>query len=168
MSLPMSHHTFSDRRILRLGAALFVAFAFPFVPAGGAAPQKKTNVEQELVHTETGFFEAWKTKDLAYFRDHIPENGLFWGESGTLSRDQQLQEQQALEKNCAVEGYGLSDFQVLQLATGAYLLTYNVQQYASCGGEKMPVHMNGSSVYIFKGGRWQAIYRAEVPLQNQP
>jgi len=30
-----------------------------------------------------------------------------------------------------VEGYGLSDFQVLQLATGAYLLTYKAEQYAT-------------------------------------
>jgi hypothetical protein len=31
----------------------------------------------------------------------------------------------------------------------------------------MPVHLNGSSIYIFKAGRWQAIYRAEVPFKNQ-
>jgi hypothetical protein len=29
------------------------------------------------------------------------------------------------------------------------------------------VHINGSSIYIFKAGRWQAIYRAQVPLKNQ-
>jgi hypothetical protein len=146
--------------------AVFVAFLFPFLPSQAETRRKKSNVDQELVRTETGFFEAWKSKDLAYFRNHIPENGLFWGENGTFSRDQQLQEQQAAAKNCAVEGYGLSDFQVLQLATGAYLLTYKAAQYATCNGEKVPVHMNGSSVYVFKNGRWQAIYRAEVPLNR--
>ena len=70
-------------------------------------------------------------------------------------------------KTCVVEGYSLSDFGVLPLATGAYLLTYKVEQHATCGGQKIPVYMNGSSVYIFKDGRWQAIYRAEVPLKNQ-
>jgi len=27
--------------------------------------------------------------------------------------------------------------------------------------------MNGSSVYIFREGRWQAIYRAEVPMKDR-
>jgi hypothetical protein len=113
-----------------------------------------------------GFFEAWKTKDTAYFRNHIPENGVFWGEYGTFSREQQVQEQENSAKTCTVEGYSLSDFGVLPLATGAYLLTYRANQYATCGGDKVPAHMNGSSVYIFKDGRWQAIYRAEVPLKE--
>src|SRR5882724_884241 len=85
---------------------------------------KKAGVEQELVKIEMGFFDAWKTGDLAYFRSHIPENGVRWGETGTLSRQQQLDELQSEAKNCKVEGYGLSDFIVLPLATGAYLLTY--------------------------------------------
>jgi hypothetical protein len=130
------------------------------------SPQKKPGVEQELVRTEMGFFEAWKTKDTAYFRNHIPENGVFWGEYGTFSREQQVQEQENSAKTCTVEGYSLSDFGVLPLATGAYLLTYRANQYATCGGDKVPAHMNGSSVYIFKDGRWQAIYRAEVPLKE--
>jgi hypothetical protein len=61
----------------------------------------------------------------------------------------------------------LSDFSVLPLATGAYLLTYRIEQYASCGGERLPVHINGSSIYVLQNGRWLAIYRAEVPLENQ-
>jgi hypothetical protein len=132
------------------------------------APQKKSGVEQELIRTETGFFEAWKTKDETYFRNHIPANGVFWGEYGTFSRQQQLDEQKASAKLCTVDGYGLSDFGVLSLADGAYLLTYKADQYAVWGGEKVPVHMNGSSVYVLRDGRWQAIYRAEIPLKSQP
>jgi len=130
------------------------------------APNDTRSIQLELVRTETGFFEAWKTNDQAYFREHMPENGIFWGENGTFSRDQQLADQQASAKACTVEGYGLSDFGALPLATGAYLLTYKAEQYATCNGEKVPVHINGSSIYIFKAGRWQAIYRAEVPLKN--
>jgi hypothetical protein len=132
--------------------------------AEGGAP---TNVQQELVRIETGFFEAWKTQDQSYFREHMPQSGVFWGESGTLSREEQLAEQQATAKVCTVEGYGLSEFGVLPLSSGTYLLTYKAEQYAMCGGIKMPVHMNGSSVYILKSGHWQAIYRAQVPLKNQ-
>lgn len=139
--------------------------------AAPQAEQKKspdaTKVEQDLISTEIGFFEAWKKKDDSYFHEHMAENGIFWGESGTFSRDQQLQQQQANAKTCNVEGYGLSEFGALQLTAGVYLLTYNADQYATCNGEKLPVHMNGSSIYIFKAGHWQAIYRAEVPLNSQ-
>lgn len=148
-----------------VGAAVCLALLFSFPTLHAQTPQKKTGVEQELVHIETGFFEAWKTKDLAYFRSHIAENGVFWGISGTLSRSEQLEEMETAAKACIVEGYGLSDFRVLPLATGAYLLTYKAEQYATCG-EKLPVHLNGSSVYVFKEGHWQAIYRAQVPLKN--
>lgn len=148
-------------------AALLISLTASIAPAQAQAPQKKNNVDQELVRTETGFFEAWKSKDTSYFRNHIPENGVFWGEYGTFSRDQQLEEQKQSAQACSVEGYSLSDFGVLPLTSGAYLLIYKAEQHATCGGQKVPVYMNGSSVYIFKDGRWQAIYRAEVPLKGQ-
>ena len=148
-------------------AILLACLTFAPAPTRAQTPQKKNSVEQELVRTETGFFEAWKSKDEAYLRNHIPANGVFWGESGTFTRAQQIEEQRASAKACTVDGYSLSDFGVLPLAAGAYLLTYKADQYATCGGEKVPVHMNGSSVYILKDGRWQAIYRAEIPLKNQ-
>jgi hypothetical protein len=170
MSMLMKHEPFPAKKTFLTGAAILLPLALLLGPISAQTPPKKaggpSNVQQELVRIETGFFEAWKSKDEAYFREHMPENGIFWGEDGTFSRDQQLQEQEASAKVCAVEGYGLSDFGALPLAAGAYLLTYKAEQYATCNGEKMPVHMNGSSIYIFKGGRWQATYRAEVPMKN--
>jgi len=174
---PLNREPFSAKKTFLTGAAILLPLALLLGPASAQTPHKKdartdvpngvpTNVQLELVRTETGFFEAWKTKDQAYFRDHMPENGIFWSDNGTLSRDQQLAAQQASAKTCTVEGYGLSDFGALPLATGAYLLTYKAEQFATCNGEKAPVHMNGSSIYIFKAGHWQAIYRAEVPLKN--
>jgi hypothetical protein len=176
----MNHPLFVVRKTALTGAAILVSFAILPGMSSAQTPHKsdapstaqskapsavESNIPQELVRTETGFFEAWKTKDLSYFRDHMPENGVFWGEDGTFSRDQQLVAQ-ASNKACTVEGYGLSDFGALQLTTGAYLLTYKAEQYATCNGEKAPVHINGSSVYILKAGRWQAIYRAQVPVKN--
>jgi hypothetical protein len=169
---PMNQQSFPAKGVFLTGVAILVPLALWLVPSSaqtphkGDAPDDTRSIQQELVRTETGFFEAWKTKDQAYFRDHMPANGIFWGENGTLSRDQQLADQQASAKACTVEGYGLSDFGALPLASGAYLLTYSAEQYATCNGEKLPVHMNGSSIYIFRAGRWQAIYRAEVPQKN--
>ena len=167
----MNRPPFRAKKGFSICAVLLIALGFLLRPCHAQAPHKKTddlsNVQQELVRTEIGFFEAWKMKNQAYFREHIAENGISWGESGTLSRDQQLQEQEAAAKVCKVEGYGLSDFGVLPLTAGAYLLTYKAEQYATCNGEKIPIHINGSSVYILQAGRWQAVYRAEVPLKNQ-
>lgn len=176
----MDRMSYSSKKILANRWVVFVLLTASLSGSAGAqTPHKKTaaqndaeggapvNVQQELVRIETGFFEAWKTQDQSYFREHMPEGGVFWGESGTLSREQQLAEQQETAKVCSVEGYGLSEFGVLPLSLGTYLLTYKAEQYVNCGGSKMPVHMNGSSVYILKSGHWQAIYRAQVPLKNQ-
>jgi uncharacterized protein DUF4440 len=168
-----NHQSSPARKRFLAGASLLLALAILLGPANSQTQHKNdarsgapTSVQLELVRIETGFFEAWKTNDQAYFREHMPENGIFWSDSGTLSRDQQLAAQQASGKTCTVEGYGLSDFGALPLATGAYLLTYKAEQYATCNGEKLPVHLNGSSIYILKAGHWQAIYRAQVPLKT--
>jgi hypothetical protein len=176
----MDRMSCSSKKILANRCVVFVLLTASLSGSAGAqTPNKKTaaqnnaeggaptNVQQELVRIETGFFEAWKTQDQSYFREHMPESGVFWGESGTFSREQELTEQQATAKVCTVEGYGLSDFGVLPLSSGTYLLTYKAEQYINCAGSKMPVHMNGSSVYVLKSGHWQAVYRAEVPLKNQ-
>jgi hypothetical protein len=163
----MKHAALRVKMFLVLTGTLL---ALSFLSASSSAQnsaRNTANIQLELVRTETGFFEAWKTKDLAYFRDHIAENGISWGETGTSSRAEQLQEQESSAKVCRVDGYGLSEFAVLALADGAYLLTYKAEQYAICNGEKVPVHMNGSSIYVLKAGHWQAIYRAEIPLKNQ-
>ena len=165
--------SFSKPRTKMRPILVFAIIALSFYSDAQTSPKKASGqsstlkVEQELVRIETGFFEAWKSRDQSYFRDHMTENGVFWGDSGTFSRDQILQEEKASAKVCTVEGYSLSDFGVLPLSSGAYLLTYKAEQYATCKGEKAPVHMNGSSIYIFRSGRWQAIYRAEVPFKNQ-
>jgi hypothetical protein len=154
-------------KLLFAGAVIFFALIF-LRHANAQTPRKTGNsVEQELVHTEFGFFEAWKSKDLTYFRSHIADNGVSWGENGTLSREEAVEEQVISGKNCTVQGYGLSDFNAEQISAGTYLLTYTAERYATCSGEKLPVHINGSSIYIFKDGRWQAVYRAQVPLRNQ-
>ncbi len=169
----MNRDLFSTKKAFLTGAAILALLALLLGPSNAQTPHKNDapsdtrSIQLELVRTETGFFEAWKTNNQAYFREHMPEGGIFWGENGTFSRDQHLAEQQTSAKACTVEGYGLSDFGALPLATGAYLLTYKAEQYATCNGEKAPVHMNGSSIYVFKTGHWQAIYRAEVPLKNQ-
>jgi hypothetical protein len=169
----MNRELFSAKKVFLTGVAILVPLALLFGPTSAQTAHKNDaandvrSIQLELVRTETGFFDAWKTKDQAYFREHMPGDAIFWGENGTFSREQQLAEQQTSAKTCTVEGYGLSDFGALPLVTGAYLLTYKAEQYATCNGEKMPVHINGSSIYIFKTGRWQAIYRAQVPLKNQ-
>jgi hypothetical protein len=163
-------------KVFLTSIALLICLAMSFSMAQNHTSKEARNdnqtsspasVQQELVQIETGFFEAWRTRDQAYFREHMVENGVFWGEDGVISRDAQLASWQASAKNCTMQGFGLSEFGALPLVSGAYLLTYKAEQYASCNGEKLPVHMNGSSIYILKAGRWEAIYRAMVPQKNQ-
>lgn len=155
------------RKLLVFGILLALSAFAGHAQSTQPSAQKAVALEQDLIRTEIGFFEAWKTKDVAYFRSHITENGVFWGEAGTFTRQQQIDEQEKSAKSCSVQGYTLSAFNIATLALGVYLLTYKAEQYATCGGEKVPVHMNGSSVYVAKEGRWQAAYRAEVPLKDQ-
>jgi hypothetical protein len=93
-------------------AAGLAALVIGSHPTQGQRPSRNASIEQELVHTEFGFFEAWKTKDVSYFRSHIPENGVYWSDAGTFSREEQVRQQEDAAKNCIVDGYSLSDFGV--------------------------------------------------------
>lgn len=149
-------------------ALLFVVIAAAVSsPGQKSAVPKKPGVEQDLIRTEIGFFEAWKTQDEAYFRSHVAEDGVFWGEDGTLSREEQLREQKMSAAVCTVRGYNLSDFGVMPLSAGTYLLTYKAEQYGTCSGSALPVHLNGSSVYVLREGRWLAAYRAQIAMKGQ-
>jgi hypothetical protein len=70
---PLNHEPFAKRTFLT-GAAILLPLALLLGPTSAQTPHKKdartdvpkgvpTNVQLELVRTETGFFEAWKTKD---------------------------------------------------------------------------------------------------------
>jgi hypothetical protein len=109
----LNHQPFPAKKALLRSAAILLPIALLLGPSSAqTTPSKPTevrsgsqaSVQLELVRIETGFFEAWKTKDQAYFREHMPENGIFWGEDGTFSRDQQLADQQTSAKTCTVEG----------------------------------------------------------------
>lgn len=174
----MNRESFSACRGLPTRAAIVILLAFLVSRAGAQSSNKvgesqkvqanpALSVEQELVRLENGFFEAWQNLDQAYFRDHMADNGIAWSDDGILSRDQEIAALQASAKTCIVEGYSLTDFGAMPIAAGTYLLTYKVDQYATCRGVKQPVHLNGSSIYILKAGRWQAVYRAQVPLKSQ-
>src|ERR1700685_3427617 len=103
-------HALPARRFFLTAAAILLPLALPVGPSGAQTPHNNngrsgaSSVQLELVRTETGFFEAWKNKDQAYFREHMLENGIFWSDSGTISREQQLAELQASAKTCTVEG----------------------------------------------------------------
>src|ERR1022692_2583038 len=112
----LKHDPFPAKTAFLTGAAILLALALLLGPTSAQTPRKNeagnnvpnsapTSVQLELVRTETGFFEAWKNNDQAYFREHMPENGIFWSDTGTVSRDQQLATQQASAKSCTVEGY---------------------------------------------------------------
>ena len=83
----MNHELLSARRTFRTGTALLFALALLLATTGAQTARKNEvsndtrSIQLELVRTETGFFEAWKTKDEAYFREHMPENGIFWAKT---------------------------------------------------------------------------------------
>lgn len=71
-------------------------------PTRAQVPQNRAAVEQELVHHRIRFLKAWKAKDWAHFRKHIPDNGGSLGKYGAFSREQQREEQQNSAKTCTV------------------------------------------------------------------
>ena len=86
----MSHEPFPAKTSFLTGAPILISLALLLGSTGAQTPNKTsqprsgaqtnapTNVPQELVRIETGFFEAWKTKDQTYLRS---SSGLFSGKA---------------------------------------------------------------------------------------
>ena len=125
----MNHERFSAKKVLASCALILLQLTLRISPASAQAPNKKPDarsgsqagVQQELVRIETGFFEAWKTKDLAYLREHMVENSLFWGEVRHVLPRPATGGAAGLPRKFAPSWtvYGLSDFGALPLASGA-------------------------------------------------
>jgi len=73
---PMNHPTFRPNKAFLVCAATLIPLGFLLPPFHAQTPRRQsdsfTNIQQELVRTEIGFFEAWKMKDQAYFANTSP------------------------------------------------------------------------------------------------
>jgi hypothetical protein len=158
------------KRHLPLAALLVMAFAsLCFAqPQASASPSpapkpkpkvSKAQLLKQLSATETKLWEAWKNKDPKPFRTYLAADSVIIGSGGTQNKTDAIKEITSMA--CDVKSINLSDWKLSMIDADAVLLTYKGAATGTCGGKPIPAAW-ASSVWINRGGRWQAFSHQET------
>jgi len=162
------------KRHLPLAALFLLTFAAVCLaqPQATASPSPapkpkpamtKAQMLKKLSAMETKLWEAWKNKDSKPFQATLASDGIMVGDSGTATKAATVKEIASMP--CDVKSYSLSDWKLTMINSGAALLTYKGTQDATCGGTTAPPAIWASSVWVNRGGKWQAFSHQETPAK---
>ena len=132
-------------------------------PSPSPAPKpamSRAQSQRAIIATEKKFWEAWKNKDMKFFRANLAADAVMISNGGVADKKTSLTAMEG--EACEVTTYELSDLKVTFLNSSAAILTYKSTQDATCGGEKVPPAVWSSSVYVMRGGRWYAASHQET------
>lgn len=122
---------------------------------GGAA------VKDQLIGLERQAWEAWKNKNGGYFQTFLSDDSIGVGAQGIARKAQIVSGISG--SPCDIKGYTLDNFDLVMLDRDAAILTFKATQEATCGGVAEPSPVWASTVYVKRGGKWQAAFHQETP-----
>ena len=132
-------------------------------PSPSPAPKpamSRAQSQRTIIATEKKFWEAWKNKDMKFFRANLAPEAVMISDSGVADKKTSVAAMEGTP--CEVTSYELSDIKVTFFNNSTALLTYKSAQDATCGGEKVPASVWSSSLYVMRGGRWYAASHQET------
>ena len=162
------------KRHLPLAALLLLAFTSVCLaqpqatasPSPAAKPKPamtKAQMLKKLSAMETKLWEAWKDKDSKPFQAALSSDSVMIGDSGTSTKAATVKEIGSMP--CDVKSFSLSDWKLAMANSSAALLTYKATQDATCNGTAVPPAVWASSVWVNRGGKWQAFSHQETPAK---
>ena len=132
-------------------------------PSPSPAPKpamSRAQSQRMIIATEKKFWEAWKNKDMKFFKANLAADAIMIGDSGVADKKTAVSAMEGAP--CEVTTYELSDIKVTFLNSSTAIMTYKSTQDATCGGEKVPPTVWSSSTYVMRGGRWYAAAHQET------
>ena len=148
---------------------VFASFAYAqttATPSPSPSPKpamSRAQSQRAIIATERKFWEAWKNKDMKFFRANLSADAVMIGPNGVADKKTSLTAMEG--EGCEVKTYELMDLKVTFLSSSTAILTYKSTQDATCGGEAVPPTVWSSSVYVMRGGRWYAASHQETPAK---
>ncbi len=149
--------------VLALVFATFAHAQTTATPSPSPSPKpamSRAQSQRAIIATEKKFWEAWKNKDMKFFRANLSADAVMIGPNGVADKKTSLTAMEG--EGCEVKTYELMDLKVTFLSSSTAILTYKSTQDATCGGEAVPPTVWSSSVYVMRGGRWYAASHQET------
>jgi hypothetical protein len=117
----------------------------------------KKALERKLISVEKSLWEAFKNKDASPFEKNLSSDSFQLDGSGLTMKADVLKS----IGGCDVKDYSLTDFKVTSVTGGGSLVTYKATVHGSCGGQAIPEVVYASSLWVSRGGKWQALFHQE-------
>jgi hypothetical protein len=123
--------------------------------------QKSTSAEAQIIALEKAGWQAWKDKNIDWFKKNTTNDFLQVFGEGTRNKTDVLK---ATAGECDVKSFSLSDFKFVMLNETAALLSYTAMQDAICGGKTSASKIRASVNYVKRGGKWLEAFYMETPV----
>ncbi len=121
---------------------------------------KSPKAEAQIIAMEKAGWQAWKDKDVNWYKKNTTEDFLMVLAEGTRSKADVLK---ATATECDVKSFSLADFKCVMLNENAALLTYTAMQDAVCGGKTSASKVRAAVNYVKRGGKWLEAFYMETP-----
>lgn len=114
------------------------------------------NLETHIIALDKAGWEAWKNKDVSWFRTNTTEDFLSISSEGISNKTDVLQ---SVPVDCDIKSYSLDNFKFVKLNAHTVTIIYNAVQDGTCNGTKIPAKVRATVTYVKRGDKWlEAVY----------
>ena len=125
------------------------------------AKSKEAKLKSQIILLEKAGWQAWKNKNVNWFRNNTTETCLWINSEGITDKAQMIK---STATDCNVKSVALDDFKFVQLNENTVLLSYVVIQDGYCGDKKLTDKIRASVNYVKQGGKWLEAFYMETPF----
>ena len=140
---------------------LMIAIGTSSVAFSQKAMPANKKLEAQIISLEKAGWQAWKNKDVAWYKANATEDFLQVFGDGTHNKAEVLK---LTATECDVKSFSLADFKFVQLDENVALLTYIATQDAVCGGKANTPKERVSVNYVKRSGKWMEAFYMETPV----
>ena len=145
----------------KIALVLLSGFLILNVVSGQSDKSKDEKLKEHILSLDVAAWNAWKTKDVAYFKANTTETFQSAGAYG-ISNKTDIITKTFVE--CNLHSFSLDDIGFIKLNKKTVMLTYIATQDAECGGEKIAPKVRGSVTYAKQGGKWLEAFYMDAPV----
>lgn len=120
-------------------------------------------LKDQILALDIAAWNAWKNKDVAYFKANTTETFQSGGAYGFMTKAEMITTSFV---DCTVRSFSLDDVKLVRINKKTVVLTYVAMQDAECGGEKLPSKVRAAVTYVKQGGKWIEAFYMDAPVQE--
>jgi uncharacterized protein (TIGR02246 family) len=122
-------------------------------------------LKEEIVAIEKDSWKAYANHDAKAYGETMTDDAVVAGASGDIMTGKQEILADVSNNPCNVKSFDLADTKLRQLSADIAILTYNLTQDVTCGGQKLPAKIFATSIYVRQGGKWRWTSYQETTLK---